>query len=901
MTVAPHSPEDADLAPADVLLADGSVAVIRPLRDGDRDGLRALHDEASDDSFRLRFFATGRKAGRDYVDHLFTDGTVACLVVTVHDRIVAVATAEQTAPAVAEVAFLVADPLRGHGVGSLLLEHLAAVGRDRGIQRFEAEVLSENQPMTRVFLDAGFEVTRSTAEGVVHVEMATAASSRAIAAADQRERRAEARSLGPLLSPRCVAVVGVRHTATGVGAAVLDSIRKGGFTGGLYVVHPHARDIDGVAAFPRLADIPEHVDLAVVAVPADRALGVLEDAVAAGVPTLAVISSGFEEVGPEGARIQREMVRVARDNSIRLVGPNCLGVMVNDPDLRLNATFTRVVPPPGGLAIASQSGGVGIALLDVAGKAGLGVQSFVSLGNKADVSGNDLLAAWLEDARVTAGALYLESFGNASKFARVARTFSERKPLLAVVGGRSSGGKRAGASHTAAAAAPAVGIDAVFAQAGVIGCSSAEAMAETALLLAGQPLPAGPRVAIVSNAGGIGVLAADAADGCGLVVPELSPGLKARVQEHLAGTAGTSNPVDLGAGAPPMALAATVEELLSSNEADALLVALVATSVSEPAPLLEALATARARHPTKPVVLVPLGGLGPVPGALGAVTVLGSVDAAVQAMARVARYADWLRVPREEPAPYDLDRATSARRLARELLAQASEDSDGWLPPARVAELLSPYGLVPEGALVGNALEAAEAAERVGFPVAVKVADERVVHKTDRGLVRVGLGSTVEVIAAVRAFEQELHAEAVPVIVQPVLSGTEVALGVFRDPAFGPLIMVSAGGVATDVWDDRVFLIPPVSERDAARAVRSLRLWPLLEGYRGEAPRDVAGLERLIVSLGRLAADVPQVVELDLNPVMVSPERATLVDVKVRLAQGRAVSPGIPRQLRTTR
>lgn len=885
--------------PADVLLADGGVAVIRPLRPDDRAALEGLHERASDDSVRLRFFALSRRAGHDYVAHLFSEhGPAACLVATVRGDVVGIASAERLSEDTAEVAFMVADAARGRGVGSLLLEHLAAAARDLGIRSFTAEVLSDNLAMSQVFADAGFSMTRRANGGVVDVELSTTASARAVAAADAREFRSEALSLAPLMRPACVAVVGVRREPGGIGRAVLDSIRAGGFTGELAVVHPSAPEIDGIPTHRRLTDVGRHIDVVVVTVPVSRLLAVMDDAVAAAVSTMVVISSGFEEVGAEGADIQHRMLRLARENSIRLIGPNCLGVMVNDPAIRLNATFTRLVPPPGGLAVASQSGGVGIVLLDVAARIGLGVGSFISLGNKADVSGNDLLAAWSEDPRVTAGALYLESFGNAPKFARIARTFSERKPLLAVVGGRSAGGRRAGASHTAAAATPAVGVDALFAQTGVIACHSAEAMAETALLLSEQPRPAGFRIGVISNAGGMGVLASDSADAHGLTVPELSAALRARVAEHVTGTSGTSNPIDLGAGAGPPGLAAAVDAVLASGEVDALVVVLVATSVADPTPLLGALAAARTPHRDVPVVLVPMGGLEVAPGALAGVTTLPSVEAAVSALARVSRYSAWLRTPHDETAAHDETRAAAARARARVLVA--ADAGEGWLGLDDAVELLAPYGLAPDGRLALSAVDAAVIAAALGFPVAVKVADPGVVHKTDRGLVRTGLGSVPEVLAAVRDFATELHAESVPVLVQPMVDGVEVALGIVRDPGFGPLVMVAAGGVATDVWDDRSFLIPPIGARDAARAVRSLRLWPVLNGYRGARSVDVAALERELVALGRLAADVPEVAELDLNPVLVTATGIARVDVKIRLCASAPIQPGIPRQLRTT-
>ncbi len=893
----------AGLPAADVLLADGTVAVIREMRPDDRAGLEALHESVSDASLRLRFFATSRRAGHDYVAHLFevdSATTMASLVATVHGEIVALATAERLGPDVAEVAFLVADSLRGRGVGSLLLEHLAAAARDQGVGRFVAEVLAENGPMLHVFLDAGFEIARHTEEGTVHVEMGTTASARAVAAADEREFHSEARSLAPLLYPRSVAVTGARRNGTGVGAAVLDSIRSGGFTGELCAVHPQADAIEGVTAYRRLVEVPWHIDVVVVAVPAGRVLDTIRDAAAAGASSAVVISSGFEELGGAGHEMQREMLRVARDASMRLVGPNCLGMMSNHPDVRLNATFSPSVPPSGGLAIASQSGGVGIALIDVARELGLGVGCFLSLGNKADVSGNDLLAAWRDDPRVSAAALYLESFGNAPKFARVARRFAERKPLLAVVGGRSSGGQRAGASHTAAATTPGVGVDALFAQAGVIGCRSAEEMADTALLLTEQVLPHGPRIAILTNAGGFGVLTADEADTEGLVVPELSPDLRDRISRHVTGTAGTSNPVDAGAGATAEDIEAITEALLSSDEVDALVVVLVRTNVTDPGPALEGLARCRASRPGKPMVLVPMGGVDARRSELPGITVLRSAGAAVRALGRASRYAAWLGVPHDEPPTTDEEVAVRARRLAQELVVRTEPDG-GWLDVEQVSDLFGPYGLLPLGTVVHSPLAASSAATRLGFPVAVKVADPRVVHKTDRGLVRVGLQSGMEVLTTARAFEEELGHDDVPVLVQPVVPGVELALGVVRDPGFGPMVMVAAGGIATDLWDDRAFLVPPVSRADAARALRSLRIWPLLEGYRGAPRGDVDALARLVESLGALATDVPQLAELDLNPVVVTPDGCVLVDIKARLASGPPLNAGIPRQLRSPR
>ena len=888
-------------AAVDVLLTSGQVARIRPPAGSDRSRLTALFEQATDESIRLRFFTLNRDAGSEYVDHLLSAAPTAviALVAEVGDALVGLASAEQIDPGSAEVSFLVADSVHGRGLGTLLLEHLAAAAREKGVRRFTAEVLVDNTMMLKVLRDAGFDVKGHTSYGVESLEMSTAATAVAVAAADARECAAEVRSLQPLLYPRTVAVVGARREAGGVGRAVLQGIRSGGFTGDLLVVHPTAAQIDGFATYASFGAIPQSVDLAVIAVPASQVPRVLMDAAKAGVSAAVVLSAGFAEVGVHGRETQRELVKIARRHSMRIVGPNCLGVMCNDPTIRLNATFTRDLPPHGRLAVASQSGGVGIALLDIARSTGLGVASFVSLGNKADVSGNDLLAAWMNDDRVGAAALYLESFGNALKFARLARQFAERKPLLAIVGGRSSGGRRAGASHTASAAAPSVGVDALFAQAGVIGCRSIDTLADTARLLAEQPLPRGRRLGVVGNAGGLGVLAADSATSQGLAVPELSDRLRAHMASHVSGTVSISNPIDLGAAASAAELVACLSAMLNSDEVDAVLAVVAATVVNDPSSMLRAIADVRA---VKPLLVVFLGDVTVPENPDGAFTTFRSVEAATEALAHAAEYDAWLHAPRGELRPFDDVAATRARRVAQRALAATPMSNGGWASAEDAREILDSYGVTaPIGRLVHSPDEAVHAAEQIGFPVVAKVAVPAVVHKTERHLVKTGLRSAGDVRETVSKFLVELGADSVPVLVQPDLSGgVEIALGIVRDIGFGPLVMVAAGGIATEAWDDKVFLLPPLTDVDASRALRSLRVFPMLTGYRGSDPVDLADLQRLILAVGQLALDVPETSEMDLNPVITTSNGAACVDVKIRLSPvTMPTDAGIPRRLRS--
>lgn len=903
MTTLDHAAPPPVVPGVDVLLADGAIARIRPFEPADVAEVAALHERSSDDSIRSRFLTLNRRAASDYVAHVATASREELLALVMeHDgHVVGLATAEVVEPGAAEMSFLVDERMFGLGVATLLLEHLAAWARRDGIRRLDAVVSADNHAMLDVLDNAGFDTVRSVQYGVMEGTMSTAATERAIEAADVRECRSEARSLAALMRPRTVAVAGVSRRAGGVGRAVLDAIREGGFTGTLVAIHPDTPDLDRVPVYPSADAVPGKVDLLVVAVPAPQVPALLAEAGRAGVAVAVVITSGFAEEQGDGDRIQSQIVETARGHGMRLIGPNCFGVASYSDDVRLDATFARRRPHPGGLAVASQSGGVGIALLDAAVGAGLGLATFVSLGNKADVSSNDLLGAWIDDDAVTVAALYLESFGNPRKFARFARRFSERKPLIAVVGGRSASGSRAGASHTAAAASPVSAVEALFTQAGVIPVSGLDEMVDTALLLTSAPLPPGARLGIVGNAGGLGVLAADAAADAGLEVPLLSADLQQRLAATLGAAPGTTNPIDLGAAASAATFEAAARLLLDSGEVDGLLVVFAATRVGDTAGVTEAIRRVRA-DALVPVLQVIHGddrAHATDPG--GEVPRFRAVDDAVRAFAHAARYARWRRTPRTSTVPTDHALAPEARGRARALLEHLGPD--GWLRMDHIQSLVAGHGIeAPTGIVCHGAEEAVDAARAIGFPVAAKVADPEVLHKTDRGLVATGLGSADAVAGAVRRFADELGRESAPVLVQPhVASGVELAVGVVRDPSFGPLVMVAAGGIAMEVWRDRVFLAPPITEQDVSRALGSLRIAPLLEGFRGAPAVDLDALRELVLSVAALAEDVPEIAEMDLNPVIATPHGVVCVDARVRLAPADAAAdllPGVPRQLR---
>ena len=659
----PDGPDAPPTAPADVLLADGSVGVIRPLRLTDRDALFALHDEVGLESLRLRFFSPSREAGHAYVDHLLAQhdsGQVLALGLWHRHALAGLATAERLGDE-AEVAFLVADELRGHGVGTLLLEHLAAAARTAGVRRFTAEVLAENGAMIRVFIDAGFEITRHLDRGVVTVEMDTQVSESALRAADTRESQAEAASLTALMRPRRVAVVGARRDGSGVGASVVDSIVQGGYLGDLVVIHPSAETIRGVPAYASFLLAPGPVDLVIVAVPPDQVTTCVEQAADAGARAAVVITSGFAETGQAGLALQRELTRTARARNIRVVGPNSLGLLDNQSDVRLSATFAGTNPPPGGLAIASQSGGVGIVVIDLARRLGLGVGHFVSLGNKADISSNDLLAAWADDPDVTAAALYLESFGNPAKFARVGRRFAESKPLLAVVGGQSGSSERAGHLPDGGRSHPG-GPGRRPVRPGRRDRLSRRGGADRdrpPALRAAAPRRATPRCPRERRRAGRARVRHGRslrAGGPGPVRGPAYTGRAARLRRrhhHQPGRGRSGwRRVRTWARSVGRCWRPTRSTLSCSCSPP--------PAPSTPGPPSAALAEARHLHPGKPMVAVLLGGLegDPLPG----ITVLPSVDSAVRSLAHVMRYAAWLRTPRTAAPVTDPARLAVVRR-----------------------------------------------------------------------------------------------------------------------------------------------------------------------------------------------------------------------------------------------
>ncbi|RZS30601.1 acyl-CoA synthetase (NDP forming) [Herbihabitans rhizosphaerae] len=876
---------------ADVVLSDGGTVHMRPIVPDDADALVAFHGRLSDRTRYLRYFGPyPRIPPRDLARFSTVDH---------HDRVAFVAMLGEDIVGVgryerldggdhAEVAFVIEDAHQNRGLGSILLEHLAAAARESGLRRFEAEVLGENTQMVRVFREAGYRVHREFEGGVLHLEFDIDPTEESVAVAHAREQAAEARSVHNLLHPRSVAVIGASTDPRKVGYAVLGNLLAANFNGPVYPVNSEHRSVRGVRAYPSVLDIPDQVDLAVVAVPASNVDNVMRDCLAKGVKTLVVVSSGFGETGPDGKGAERRIAEAARSHGMRMVGPNALGVANTSANVRLNATLAPRLPPRGRTGFFCQSGALGIAILADAGARGLGLSTFVSAGNRADVSGNDLLQYWETDPATDVVLLYLESFGNPRKFGRLARRLSRSKPVVAVRSGRHA--------VLPALAANSVRLDdaseqALFEQAGVIRVESLGQMFDAALLLANQPLPAGQRVAVVGNSSAIGVLAADTA---------LAQGLE------LAG-----DPVDVGADAGPQSFASAVRTALKRSDVDALIVVFVPPLAIPGAAYARALRDVLAEADVaKPVVSTFLAvegipdelavpGPGGAPGR-GSIPSYPSPERAALALARVVRYARWRTQPQGRLARPDGIRAEDARSIVDTALSRV-DGQDASLDDGEVIALLDCYGIeLVALRRVATADEAAVAATELGFPVVVKAATAPLRHPTGLVGVRLDLASEDAVREAFHDIQTEFAGDDVVYVQRLAPRGTSCAIGLQDDPSFGTLVSFGLSGVISDLLGDESYRAVPLTDVDAASLVRAPRAAPLLAGYGGDEPADLAALEHLVLRVSALADDLPEVRTMRLEPVLASAVGVYVTGGRITVGPPPSRHDTGPRRLRPT-
>ncbi|MDL5204246.1 GNAT family N-acetyltransferase [Streptomyces sp. ALI-76-A] len=930
---------------ADVVLRDGGTARIRPITVDDADRLVSFYEQVSDESKYYRFFApyprlsakdVHRFTHHDFVDRVGLAATIGGeFIATVrYDRIGAdgmPASAHPSpdatlaggrfAPAPdipdeAEVAFLVQDAHQGRGVASALLEHIAAVARERGIRRFAAEVLPANSKMIKVFTDAGYTQKRSFEDGVVRLEFDLEPTDRSLAVQYAREQRAEGRSVQRLLMPGSVAVVGTGRTPGGVGRSVLGNIRDAGFTGRLYAVNKALpdgqKDIDGVPAYRSVRDIEEPVDLVVVAVPAPYVPDVVEECGLHGVQGLVVLSAGYAESGPEGRERQRDLVRLARAYGMRIIGPNAFGIINTSAGVRLNASLAPQMPRPGRIALFAQSGAIGIALLSRLHRRGggvtgvTGVSTFVSSGNRADVSGNDVLQYWYDDPDTDVVLMYLESIGNPRKFTRLARRTAAAKPLVVVQGAGSAPQGHA----VRATRLPYATVSALLRQAGVIRVDTITELVDTGLLLARQPLPAGARVAILGNSESLGLLTYDAC---------LSEGLR------------PMPPLDLTTGASPDDFHAALARALADDACDAVVVTAipaVGEGTAGDAALAEALRSAAERVPGKPVLVVhvELGGLAEAlsaaastaPQAAGSAVPGGShpfrpldrlatkatqdppapqncsrlipaypaAERAVRALSEVVRYAQWRRdaaEPGRVPAYEDIDEKGAAELIGG-LLARGQGLTLG---TDETCDLLGKYGVHVHRALPAPAPDdAVRAARALGYPVALKATAPHLRHRADLGGVRLDLMDEEQLRRAYAELTELFGkpAELRPVVQTMAPRGVDTVIRAVIDPAAGAVLSFGLAGAASQLLGDMAHRLVPVTDREAGSLVRSIRTAPLLFGWRGSTPVDTPALEELLLRVSRLVDDHPEVVAVTLEPVVVAPRGLSVLGASVRLA-----------------
>jgi acetyl coenzyme A synthetase (ADP forming)-like protein len=885
---------------ATIVLRDGSTLSVRPIRPEDEGELARFFTDLSMESRIFRFFGPINNAdalAKQMVAVNYTTRYGILAVAGAERRLVGHAMYIATGPSKAELALAVADEYQGRGLGTILLGQLGEAAAAAGIDVMEAIVKPENHHMLKLLRESEFPISVRSEPGEIHAELPTAISAEGLRHFEDRERIAAVAAVSHLLAPRSVAVVGASRQRGSIGAELLHNLVATGFRGPVYPVNPAAIELEGLAAFASVLDVPGDVEMAVITVPAAAVLGAARQCATKGVRALVVISAGFAEIGPAGAELQSELLDICRQAGMRLVGPNCMGVINTSEDVSLDATFAPDKPIRGRIGFLSQSGGLGIAVMARAQALGSGISSFVSVGNKADLSGNDFIQYWEADAATDLIMLYLESFGNPRKFARIARRVSRSKPILAVKGGRSSAGNRATSSHTGALlTASDITVDALFQQTGVIRTDTLAELFDAALLLGSQPLPTGNRVAILTNAGGPAILCADACEANGLVVPTLPGPVRAELAAFLPAAASTGNPVDMIASASPEDYRRAIATLAACSEVDALIVIFTPPLVTKAPEVIRAIQRG-ARDLPRPIPV-----LGVFLSKQSAPRIVSSEgvrvphypfpEEAARALSLAVHYSAWRAIPEEPPVALDgIDRDRAAGVIATTLAG-----GGGWMTSRVMGELLACYGIpVIETRLVDSPQAAGVEARGLGVPVALKAIVPGLLHKSDAGAVRLDLKGARAVQRAageMSAYLEQSGHQVAGYEVQPIApKGVEMLVGVVQDQHFGPVLACGAGGTATELLKDVAVRITPITRGEAGRMVRSLKTFPLLDGYRGAPRADVGALEDVLLRVSALVETHPEVAEMDLNPLIVHPTGAVVVDARIRLEPGTPKAP----------
>jgi acetyl coenzyme A synthetase (ADP forming)-like protein len=886
-----------------VILRDGTTASLRATRAEDQAMMQRFVDRLSPASRRHRFFSETAPPADTIASLCDSTNPFKQLTIMVTRTIAGqprtIATGSYWARTAdeAEVAMAVDDDFHGKGLGTILLERLAMLAIHRGFTKLWAVTHTDNLAMREVFRESGYSVHETYEGDDMQVELSLHQTERTTTRLELRERIATTASLRHFFHPRSVAVIGASRDPKRIGYRIVEALVANRFRGTIYPVNPKAATIAGLAAFPSVTAIPDAIDLAVIVVPRNAVLPVINDCAAKGIRSVIVISSGFAETGSEGQQAQDRLMETVRQQGMRMIGPNCFGLLNTDPAIRLNATFSSAFPPSGRMAMASQSGALGLAILAAAHRLQLGVSSFVSVGNKADVSTNDLLQYWEDDPSTDTVLLYLESFGNPRRFARIARRVARRKPIVAIKSGRSLAGRRAASSHTAALASSEVAVETLFQQSGVIRADTLDELFALARGLANQPLPKGKRVGIITNAGGPAILCTDACEAGGLSVPELSNATTATLSTFLPPAASLKNPVDLIASASPDHYTQAITTLLASKEVDALIVLYMSVTVGDTAGIangiLRGISTARQAVGTDIPVYICWMAEGDLERTFQAagetIPTFPLPEHPAVVLSKACQYEAWRTQPLGMIPDFDDMDIPAARAICAKALSQTER---GWLTVEDTRALLASAKLpVARGGVARTADQAAALACEVGFPVAVKLASHQILHKTEMGGVHLNLANeqavrnSFEAIRTRLAQDNKLDAME-GVLVQPMLSGgVEVMIGVTHDPLFGPLIAFGLGGIHVEILGDVRFRITPLTDRDAAQMVREIKGYRLLQGYRGHPAADVDAIEELLLRLSRLVEDIPEISEVDLNPILAMPpgQGCRIIDARIRL------------------
>ena len=887
----------------DVLLKDGSSILLRPIKVDDAKNWVEFVGRLGERTKHLRFHYVPKEMGLEdavrfcTVDYRNTFAFVAEVLREKKRDIVAIGRYYRLPDHhSAEVALAIEDSYQGRGLGTSILEQLADVARANDIDRFEAEVLAENEQMMSVFRNYGFHVTSELQTGVYRVTFPIARTPAVLEKEAERERASTLASLHWLLKPQSIAVVGASRHAGTIGYLLLQCLTDSGFSGKIYPVNPNTESLMSLQTYPSVLAIPGDIDMAIIAVPAKIVGKVADECGHKRVHTLVVISDGFKEVGPEGASRERELRDIALGHGMRIIGPNCMGVINTDPSIKLNATFSPVYPPTGNVAFLSQSGAMGLVVLEYASNLDIGISTFVSVGNRADISSNDLMEYWEQDPSTDVILLYLESFGNPRKFSRIARRVTAKKPVVAVKGGSTQAGSRAAASHTGAMATSDVVSDVLFQHAGIIRVNLMEEMFDVAALLSNQPLPRGRRLVIVTNGGGPGIIAADSAARNGLVLPQPSQEMIGKLKSVVKRDISLHNPLDTTAGADADEFRAILRLFADDKDSDAVLAIFIP-------PVVESMGDFEASirdvaqdfwNARKPLLACVLGQRG-FKAKLGSsgrfVPTYPFPEEATSALSKAVEHAEVLQKPTGKIPEFTGIKRDEARDLVGKAMTRSME-RPLWMKPEEISGLLSCYGMhFVETITAKTPAEAGAAAAKTGFPAAVKLDSSTITHKSDVGGVLLDLGSEDKVKQAFNEIrtrlkkEGRLHEMQGVVVQKMVKEGVEAIVGVTQDPLFGPLIMFGSGGVYAELMKDVVLRLHPISDFDAKEMVDSIKMASLFKGFRGSPPADIGAIQDLLLRLSAMVEDIPNIAELDFNPVKVMPQGKGyyIVDARIML------------------